>query len=174
MVYTRIGRSGLDLVKLIKDILEILVFIHNHNVIHRDIKPSNIIRRQTDGQLVLIDFGAVKQIQPQQQLDQEHDTPEHNTVAVGTRGYAPPEQYAGYPKLCSDIYAVGVIGIQALTGIPPHQLLLDSETGEISLHHLANVSDEFAQILKKMVRYHFPHRYQSVTKVLEDLCTLSP
>jgi len=163
-----------QVVKLIKGLLEILVFIHEHNVIHRDIKPSNIIRRQTDGQLVLIDFGAVKQIQPQQKLDQEHDTQEHNTVAVGTRGYAPSEQYAGHPTLSSDIYAVGVIGIQALTGIPPHQLVLDSETGEISWRHLANVSDELAQILEKMVRYYFMDRYQSVTKVLEDLSTLPP
>ncbi|MEQ9353809.1 CHASE2 domain-containing protein [Coleofasciculus chthonoplastes] len=163
-----------QVVKLIKGLLEIMVFIHEHNVIHRDIKPSNIIRRQTDGQLVLIDFGAVKQIQPQQKLDQEHDTQEHNTVAVGTRGYAPSEQYAGHPTLSSDIYAVGVIGIQALTGIPPHQLVLDSETGEISWRHLANVSDELAQILEKMVRYYFMDRYQSVTKVLEDLSTLSP
>lgn len=161
-----------QVVKLIKGLLEILVFIHEHNVIHRDIKPSNIIRRQTDSQLVLIDFGAVKQIQPQQKLDQEHDTQEHNTVAVGTRGYAPSEQYAGHPTLSSDIYAVGVIGIQALTGIPPHQLVLDSETGEISWRHLANVSDEFGEILEKMVRYYFMDRYQSVTKVLEDLSTL--
>ncbi|MEQ9234889.1 MAG: hypothetical protein RIG66_12380 [Coleofasciculus sp. E2-BRE-01] len=137
-------------------------------------KPSNIIRRQTDSQLVLIDFGAVKQIQPQQKLDQEHDTQEHNTVAVGTRGYAPSEQYAGHPTLSSDIYAVGVIGIQALTGIPPHQLVLDSETGEISWRHLANVSDEFGEILEKMVRYYFMDRYQSVTKVLEDLLALQP
>jgi len=163
-----------QVVQLIKGLLEILVFIHDHNVIHRDIKPSNIIRRETDGRLVLIDFGAVKQIQPQQKLDQEHDSQEHHTVAVGTRGYAPSEQYAGHPTLSSDIYAVGVIGIQALTGIPPHQLVLDSETGEISWRHLANVSDEFAEILEKMVRYYFMDRYQSVTKVLEDLSTLSP
>ncbi|MEQ9668031.1 CHASE2 domain-containing protein [Coleofasciculus sp. G2-EDA-02] len=163
-----------QVVELLKGLLEILVFIHEHHVIHRDIKPSNIIRRQADDQLVLIDFGAVKQIQPQQKLDQEHDTQEHNTVAVGTRGYAPSEQYAGHPTLSSDIYAVGVIGIQALTGIPPHQLVLDSETGEISWRHLANVSDELAEILEKMVRYYFMDRYQSVTKVLEDLRTLSP
>ncbi|MEQ8973118.1 MAG: CHASE2 domain-containing serine/threonine-protein kinase [Coleofasciculus sp. C1-SOL-03] len=163
-----------QVITLIKGLLEILVFIHDHNVIHRDIKPSNIIRRQTDGNLVLIDFGAVKQIQPQQKLDQEHDTQEHHTVAVGTRGYAPSEQYAGHPTLSSDIYAVGVIGIQALTGIPPHQLVLDSETGEISWRHLANVSKEFAEILEKMVRYYFMDRYQSVTKVLEDLSTLPP
>ncbi|MEQ8961480.1 MAG: CHASE2 domain-containing serine/threonine-protein kinase, partial [Coleofasciculus sp. C2-GNP5-27] len=163
-----------QVITLIQGLLEILVFIHDHNVIHRDIKPSNIIRRQTDGNLVLIDFGAVKQIQPQQKLDQEHDAQEHHTVAVGTRGYAPSEQYAGHPTLSSDIYAVGVIGIQALTGIPPHQLVLDSETGEISWRHLANVSDELAEILEKMVRYYFMDRYQSVAKVLEDLRTLSP
>ncbi|HBB34747.1 MAG TPA: hypothetical protein DDZ80_30335 [Cyanobacteria bacterium UBA8803] len=150
--------------ELIKGILEVLSFIHEHSVIHRDIKPSNIIRRQTDDKLVLIDFGAVKQIQPQELSDQEN-----LTVAVGTRGYAPPEQYAGHPYFSSDIYAVGIIGIQAVTGIAPHQLSLAPETGEINWRHLANISEEFAQLLQKMVHYHFADRYQSASAVMEDL-----
>ncbi|HBL13017.1 MAG TPA: hypothetical protein DD379_16790 [Cyanobacteria bacterium UBA11162] len=153
-----------QVVQLLKDILEIIVFIHKHSVIHRDIKPSNIIRRQQDNQIVLIDFGAVKQIQPQHQTDQENVT-----VAVGTRGYAPPEQYAGHPSFSSDIYAVGIIGIQALTGIAPHQLSFSAETGDVSWRHLANVSEEFGSILEKMVCYHFAERYQSAALVMEEL-----
>lgn len=153
-----------QVVQLLKDILQILVFIHKHSVIHRDIKPSNIIRRQSDNQIVLIDFGAVKQIQPQHLSDQENVT-----VAVGTRGYAPPEQYAGHPSFSSDIYAVGIIGIQALTGIAPHQLSFSAETGDVSWRHLANVSEELGRILEQMVRYHFAERYQSVVLVMEDL-----
>lgn len=149
-----------QVVDLLKGLLEIMIFIHKNSVIHRDIKPSNIIRRQADGQVVLIDFGAVKQIQPQDQGDQEGAT-----VAIGTRGYAPPEQYAGHPSFSSDIYALGMIGVQALTGIPPHQLPVSLETGDINWRHLANVSQELGQILEKMVRYHFVERYQSVNVV---------
>lgn len=153
-----------QVVELLKGVLEILSFIHEHSVIHRDIKPSNIMRRHQDGKLFLIDFGAVKQIQPQERTDQESFT-----VAIGTRGYAPPEQYAGHPSFSSDIYALGMIGIQAITGIPPHQLTLSPDTGDISWRHLANVREEFAQIIDKMVRYHFPARYQTAGAVLEDL-----
>jgi CHASE2 domain-containing sensor protein/tRNA A-37 threonylcarbamoyl transferase component Bud32 len=147
----------------LKETLEILVFIHEHKVIHRDIKPSNIMRRESDNQLFLIDFGAVKQIQPQEPTDQEN-----YTVAIGTRGYAPAEQYAGHPTLSSDIYALGMIGIQALTGIPPYQLG-HSESGDVIWRHLVTVREEFAVILEKMVRYHFAARYQSAAEVLDDL-----
>jgi CHASE2 domain-containing sensor protein/tRNA A-37 threonylcarbamoyl transferase component Bud32 len=150
-------------IEFLQEVLKILEFIHHHKVIHRDIKPSNIMRRESDQQIVLIDFGAVKQIQPQDQTDQEN-----YTVAIGTRGYAPAEQYAGHPTFCSDIYALGMIGIQALTGIQTHQLN-HSESGDIVWRHLASVSEEFAQILEKMVRYHFAARYQTVAEVLQDL-----
>jgi CHASE2 domain-containing sensor protein/predicted Ser/Thr protein kinase len=153
-----------QVVKFVKEILEVLAFIHKHNVIHRDIKPGNIMRREADHQLFLIDFGAVKQIQPQDQSNEEG-----STIAIGTRGYAPPEQYAGHPSFSSDIYALGMIAIQALIGIPPHRLELDKATGELSWRHLANVSDEFAKILEKMVYYHFATRYQSADEVLKEL-----
>ncbi|MEW6499027.1 MAG: serine/threonine-protein kinase, partial [Cyanobacteriota bacterium] len=151
-----------QVIELLKGVVEILTFIHEHKVIHRDIKPSNIMRRQETGQLVLIDFGAVKQIRPPEQAEQENPT-----IAIGTRGYAAPEQYAGHPAFCSDIYALGMIGIQALTGIPPHQLPFES--CEVNWHRLANVQEEFAQILDKMVRYHFAERFQSAVEVMEAL-----
>lgn len=153
-----------QVIKFVKEILEVLAFIHKHNVIHRDLKPGNIMRREADGQLFLIDFGAVKQIQPQGSSNEEG-----NTIAIGTRGYAPPEQYAGHPSFSSDIYALGMIAIQALVGIPPHRLELSKETNELSWRHLANVSDEFARILEKMVYYHFAIRYQSADEVMKDL-----
>lgn len=153
-----------QVVKFVKEILAVLTFIHKHNVIHRDIKPGNIMRREADGQIFLIDFGAVKQIQPQDPSNEEG-----NTIAIGTRGYAPPEQYAGHPSFSSDIYALGMIAIQALIGIPPHRLELSKETNELSWRHLANVSEEFAQILEKMVYYHFAIRYQSADEVLKEL-----
>lgn len=106
--------------KLLKDILEVLVFVHQHNIIHRDIKPQNLRRRRSDGKIVLIDFGAVKEISALGVNPQGHSS---FTVAVGSPSYMPSEQASGKPKLSSDIYAVGMIGIQALTGIMPLNLV---------------------------------------------------
>jgi CHASE2 domain-containing sensor protein/predicted Ser/Thr protein kinase len=149
---------------LLKDILEVLAFVHEHRVIHRDIKPHNIIRSVKDNRLVLIDFGAVKQMQPP-----TAEQTELATVAIGTRGYAPPEQFAGHPRLCSDIYALGMIGIQAVTGIAPHDLQPDPETGNVMWRRWAQVSEELAAILDKMVCYHFSDRYQSAIAALQDV-----
>ncbi|MHC5599657.1 MAG: CHASE2 domain-containing protein [Nostoc sp.] len=151
-------------IEMLKQVLEVLEFVHQHRVIHRDIKPTNIIRCAPDNRLVLIDFGAVKLMQPP-----SSDQTELATVAIGTRGYAPPEQFAGHPRLCSDIYALGMIAIQAITGIPPQELYPDPETGNVIWRETASVSEELAAILDKMVCYHFSDRYQSATAVLQDL-----
>ncbi len=154
-----------EVVSCLKDLLQILKFIHARGVIHRDIKPSNLIRRKQDQRMVLIDFGAVKQIQPQMQA-------ENPTVAVGTAGYAPPEQFMGHPRLNSDIYAVGMIGIQALTGTPA-KLFERESTTELAWQHFAeDTSQELAEILNKMVAFDFQKRYQSVEEVLQSLDNL--
>jgi tRNA A-37 threonylcarbamoyl transferase component Bud32 len=156
-----------EVIKLLYELLHILEFVHHHGVIHRDLKPSNIIRRQTDGKLVLIDFGIAKKITTQLA------TAEHNTkftVAVGTPGYMPGEQAAGRPSFNSDIYALGMIGIQALTGTSPHLLQHDTKTGEILWHNPdLQVSPAFATILDKMVQQDFTQRYLSAQEVREAL-----
>ncbi len=154
--------SEAEVVDLLKDVLQILVFVHSYHVIHRDIKPSNLIRRERDSHLVLIDFGAVKQIQPQQ-MEESH------TLAIGTAGYAPPEQMMGQPRLNSDIYATGMMSIQALTGTPTKQLQRDPNTGALVWRHLAETSEGLAAVLDKMVYYDFSLRYQSAVEVLESL-----
>ena len=80
--------------------------IHVQKVIHRDIKPANIIRREIDNKLVLIDFGVVKN-----QIDSVGaGSPDSalTAFAVGTPGFAPPEQLAMRPVYASDVYALGV------------------------------------------------------------------
>ncbi|WP_353931132.1 CHASE2 domain-containing serine/threonine-protein kinase [Okeanomitos corallinicola TIOX110] len=157
-------KNEADVIKILQEVLEILVFIHSHKVIHRDIKPSNIMRCAEDNCLVLIDFGAVKLIQPK--IDEKTEVA---TVAIGTRGYSPPEQFAGHPRIASDIYALGMIAIQALTGVLPNELSADPETGNIVWRHLTNVSDELGAIIDKMTCYHFSDRYQSATSIIQDL-----
>lgn len=162
-----------QVIRLLKSVLEVLAFLHERRVIHRDLKPSNIMRRQFDQQLVLIDFGAVKQMQPQHYRTPDDNASEEGfTVAIGTRGYAPPEQLAGYPGLSSDVYALGMVAIQALTGRMPYQLSPNPETGTVVWRDLAQVSDEFAAILDHMICYYFNERYQSAIEVLRDLKAL--
>jgi serine/threonine protein kinase len=158
-------------IKIVRDLLQTLTFVHKNNVIHRDIKPSNIIRRHSDGKLVLIDFGAVKEVSTKQ-LDTQEQTP--FTIGIGTQGYAPSEQCFGRPHYSSDIYAVGMVGIKALTGIAPRELERDAN-GEIKWGDAygsklrSQVSISLAKILSKMVLDDFKQRYQSALEALEDL-----
>ncbi|MDF5722224.1 MAG: protein kinase [Rhizonema sp. PD37] len=169
--------SESQVVQMLHEVLSILLFVHRQGVIHRDIKPDNIIRRTSDNQLVLVDFGAVKQLRvvaghPEKALLSPvvYHT---GTVAIGTPGYMPTEQGHGKPRPNSDIYALGIIAIQALTGMSPIDLPEDPHTGEILWQHLVPVSKELATVLTKMVHYHFKDRYQSVSEVLQALESFS-
>ncbi|MCE2672374.1 MAG: tetratricopeptide repeat protein, partial [Microcystis sp. 53598_E5] len=152
-------------VALLTEILSILEFVHHKQVIHRDVNPFNLIRRSQDHQLVLIDFGAVKQISTQ--VVKEGKTV--STIAIGTPGYFPSEQAQGYPRFSSDIYAAGMIGLQALTGKDPEDIPLDARTGEILWQHLAMTSAEFSYVIERMIRYDFRQRYTSASEALIDL-----
>lgn len=158
--------SEAQVIALLQEILEILAFVHLQNVIHRDIKPSNILRRWRDNKLVLIDFGAVKQISTQA-LSSSGQT--SLSIAIGSPGYMPNEQLAGKPRFSSDIFAVGIIGIQALTGVNPKNLPEDPITCEIVWRELVQVSSDLADVLDKMVRYDFRQRYQSAIEALQAL-----
>lgn len=145
-----------QVITLLKEILEILEFVHQNEVIHRDINPQNLIRRRSDGKIVLTNFGAVKQI----------STGQTRTFA-GTVGYMPPEQGAVSAKLCSDVYTIGIVGIQALTGLHPSQLKVKVDTGDIIWRDKVQVSQSLVSILERMVRYDFKVRYQSAAEALQ-------
>jgi serine/threonine-protein kinase len=124
------------------------------------------MRRRADGKIVLIDFGAVKEIAAFT-VNSKGET--SLTVGIGTPGYMPSEQANGKPKFASDVYAVGIIGIQAVTGLLPAQLQEDSTTGEIIWRNHAQVSDRFAEVLNNMVRDHFSQRYKNASEALQVL-----
>lgn len=166
--------SETQVMQMLLEILSILEFVHQEGVIHRDIKPDNIIRRAADYKLVLVDFGAVKQLRSPLVTVGGQLTA---TVAIGTPGYMPTEQSQGKPRPNSDIYALGIIAIQALTGVPASQLLEDPDTGEINWQHLIPVNPGLVVILTKMVRYHFKERYQTATEALQacqELVNITP
>lgn len=158
-----------EVVILLRDILEVLEVVHKQGVIHRDLKPPNIMRRQ-DGRIVLIDFGAVKQISTSAINAGGQAQP---TVAIGTLGYMPPEQAQGRPRPCSDIYAVGAIAIQALVGESPINLE-DLNSGQIIWRDRIEVSPRLGEVLDKMICPNLSDRYQSATEVLQALHDLMP
>ncbi len=167
-------------IKLLYEILLALTILHQRNIIHRDLKPQNIRRYKKNRKIVLIDFGAVKEIQ---ELTVNPHGKTTITVPVGTPGYMPSEQTHGTPKLASDIYAVGIIGIQALTGFKPSQFAQNSQTNEIFesgklflkyqtgniFKYQVNVSQDLGDVLYKMVRYYFKFRYKNAFAALKDL-----
>lgn len=154
------------------DLLGILAFVHSHGVIHRDIKPSNLIRRASDRRLVLIDFGAVKQVSAQATALRSGLS---HTISIGTQGYMPSEQVAGRPQFSSDIYAVGILGIQALTGYPPTELHPDPHSGELEWqHYVPQANPALLDVLEVMVRYDFRTRYTTAVEALADLRKLPP
>jgi serine/threonine protein kinase/Flp pilus assembly protein TadD len=167
-------------VALLQDILQALAFVHDQHVIHRDIKPPNLMRRRLDGRIVLIDFGAVKQVSTQIVTAKSGHT--NLTISIGTQGYMPNEQLGGNPRFSSDLYAVGMIGIQALTGVHPRHLNEDVKTGEIQWRdalgrsqgnqRAAQATPELADFLDRMVRYDFRARYTTAGDALAALQAL--
>jgi eukaryotic-like serine/threonine-protein kinase len=160
--------SESQVLSFLTEILGVLKFLQSQDpqVIHRDIKPANIIRRSKDRKLVLIDFGAVKEWQAQQltQLGKP-------SIVIGTPEYMPAEQFKGKPRPSSDLYAVGMIAIQALTGLLP-SVLEEDEDGEAVWRSQAPISDWLADFLTKMVRRDFKKRYQTAaeaSQALQDL-----
>jgi serine/threonine protein kinase, bacterial len=152
-----------QVIGLLQEILDILVFIHGQGVIHRDIKPDNIMRRNVDRHLILIDFGAIKQVRNQPIANGQQTM----TVAIGTPGYMPIEQASGNPRASSDLYALGMIGIQALTGVNPYDLATDDGTGEFQWEHLTIADPRLIAIIQRMTRYHFKDRYLTATEALQ-------
>lgn len=121
---------------IVKELCDVLIFLHGKGIIHRDIKPSNILLAK-DGHIRLIDFDAART----RKEDLEQDT-----MLLGTRGYAPPEQY-GFAQTDerSDIYALGVTVKQ----------LLGSRAGKPG----------YRRILSKCTNLEPGRRYQSVRRV---------
>lgn len=155
--------SERQVTEMFQEVLGILVFIHGQGVIHRDIKPDNIMRRDSDRRLVLIDFGAIKQVRNQQVAHGQHTM----TVAIGTPGYMPIEQASGNPRASSDIYSLGMLGIQALTGVNPYELAEDDRTGELKWEHLTVANPQLVAIVQRMTRYHFKDRYLTAEEALQ-------
>lgn len=162
--------------QLLLDLLPVLQFIHQQGVIHRDIKPQNIIRRDSDKRLVLIDFGASKQLTATVQTKVG--------TMIGSHGYTPIEQMQdGIAYPASDLFSLGATCFHLLTGIAPSKLWMQYGFSWVTFwqRYLTNPStlrshqhSTLVKIIDKLLTTDLEKRYQSADQVIEDLTPLSP
>ncbi|MEO1432066.1 MAG: serine/threonine-protein kinase [Cyanobacteria bacterium J06633_8] len=153
----------------LNELLRILQFCHQKQIIHRDIKPENIIRRQNPaklkGQIVLVDFGASKVV-TQASMNQ-------TGTSIGSPEYVAPEQMRGKALFSSDIYSLGVTCIHLLTGRSPFDLYDINNDVWLWRNYLqTSINNNLGNILDKMLASTPARRYQTVDEVLADLNTL--
>lgn len=157
------GTFSEDKIKqLLINLLPVLQFVHDRHIIHRDIKPDNIIRRQEDGQLFLVDFGAAKYA---------HLTPQQQTgTIIGSAAYTAPEQLLGKATYNSDIYSLGITCLHLLTQVPPFDLFDSGENRWAWKDYLKQpLNSESTQILDKMIHTATKYRYQSPNEIITQL-----
>ncbi|PSB59725.1 serine/threonine protein kinase [Chroococcidiopsis cubana CCALA 043] len=148
--------------QLLNDLLPVLHFIHSRNIIHQDIKPANVIRRSSDGQLVLVDFSVAK-CATGPALGQTE-------TIIGSAEYAAPEQIRGKATFASDLYSLGVTCIHLLIQVPPFDIFDSSEDSWVWRCYLGlPVSDRLGQILARLLQNSTRWRYQLATEVIRDL-----
>ena len=164
----------LQAISILQEILNILQFIHHNNIIHRDIKPANIIRRCSDNKLFLIDFGAVKEVA----TEYTNTSGITLTRIIQSRGYTPVEQLDGHPRQNSDIYALGMMIMQGVTGFSINAIcnsttipFRDKQCNYIWQEYAPQISPKFKKIISKMIEYSLCNRYQTASEILT---TISP
>lgn len=164
--------SELEVMQWLMDLLPVLSYLHERQMVHRDISPDNIMLPDYPGaKPVLIDFGLVKQTLSKIYA-QSGDQPLEAGSFVGKFGYAPPEQIRmGYCSPSSDLYALGVTTLVLLTGKEPRSLI-DQSSLEWHWREDVEVSDRLAQVLTRMLHEQPRSRYQTTAAVLHDLTAL--
>jgi len=156
--------SEKEIIQWLRDLLDVLIYIHGKGIIHRDISPDNIMLLNGKQQPVLIDFGVVKYAETQLRTTGNS----HQPTQVGKGAYAPSEQLRGgecYPN--SDLYALAVTAIVLLTGKEPNALINYDSEWDWRSH--VKVNDQLAAVLDKMLKEKPSDRYQSAREVLKAL-----
>src|SRR4051812_19162516 len=137
-----------------------LTFLHDCGIVHRDLKPGNIFYE--NGYVKIGDYGLSKAIEPTQHSGQ--------TITVGTVHYMAPEIGGGRYDKSIDIYAMGAVLFEMLTGQPP---FLGASAGEILMKHVAsepdltNIEEPFKTVIRKAMAKNPAERYQSVQEMVE-------
>ena len=145
-----------SVIKWAKQLCDVLTYLHTRTppIIYRDMKPANVMLKP-DGNVMLIDFGAAREYKLTNQKD---------TVLLGTRGYAAPEQYRldGQSDARTDIYSLGVTMFRLLTGENPQELC--------AIRNLCpELSAGIEKILLKCTAAAKRERYQTAWELLDAL-----
>ena len=158
--------SETEVTQLLYQLLPVLDYIHELDIIHRDISPENLILRSQDGRPVLIDFGSVKQIAAT--VEQELSS-ESNKTRIGKAGYVPPEQFqSGSVDATSDLYALAATLVVLATGKEPQELY-DMYEGVWTWDRFISLGEPLNRVLKKMLAPSRVQRYPSASAVMQAL-----
>lgn len=167
-----------QIVELIRSIAHAVHHAHQRGVLHRDLKPSNIMVGESDGQPrpYILDFGVARNLE----ADAEQASLLTRTgELVGTLAYMPPEQIAGEVDVRSDVYAIGVILYQLLSGQRPYDLTGKSLVEALSVivdqpptpirEHLPGLERDLMVVVHKAMHHDVSLRYQSAAELADDL-----
>jgi serine/threonine protein kinase len=162
----------LQLVGFLTATLSTLGLLHKAGFVHRDLNPAHWIQPVDDSSLMLIDFNGAQKLRPLEalglevSLDREPDIT--TAFVIGTSGYMAPEQMQGHADVRSDLYALGLIAIQGVTGRSPSQFGRNIQ-GEICWQPLTPLRIELIDILTHLVRYRPQDRYSSAAEALHEV-----
>ncbi|NEQ31289.1 MAG: protein kinase, partial [Leptolyngbya sp. SIO4C5] len=150
---------------LLTQLLPVLVFVHQAQVIHRDIKPENILYAASSSTYFLVDFGASKYA--------DTEALKQAGTVIGSAGYAAPEQMLGQASFASDLYSLGVTCLYLLTGQHPFDLYSVGEDRWVWRPYVRQgVSLQLGYILERLLSRSLQRRYATAAAVLEDVQTL--
>lgn len=159
------------LIQFLKESLTALSVIHNAGLIHLNLKPSNLIRHGTTGKLMLTGLGVFHDI-----CDRawHSHSPTNPRDFNGSALYMAPEQQEDQPQFNSDLYALGMIAIQAATGYSSTELAtyaLETETAsaEEAWYYGIALDPRLVQLLNHLIHPSSQQRYQLAKDVLADL-----
>ncbi|MCG8368390.1 MAG: protein kinase [Pseudanabaenales cyanobacterium] len=159
-----------EVIYWLRDMLRVLEYLHDLNIVHRDISPDNIMFCRDRGLPVLIDFGLVNDALTKIWTETpDAPAPPRRASVVGKLGYSPPEQIRmGQCFPCSDLYALGVTAIVLLTGKNPNSLI-DQDSLEWQWRSHITLSEPLARILDRMLMQKPIDRYPSARDVMAAL-----
>jgi serine/threonine protein kinase/WD40 repeat protein len=145
---------------------DVLDLVHQHNYFHRDIKPENIMLRPS-GQLVLVDFGAAREMTQTYMANLD----DSGITTVSSAGYTPPEQEQGQAVPQSDFYALGRTMIYLMTAkLPNDSTIYNSRTNAFLWRPLApQISAPLADLVDDLIAPAAVHRPQTTAVILERL-----
>ncbi len=164
-----------EAIRLLLPIAYALDYVHDHNIINRDVKPSNILMTEK-GQPMLTDFGLVKIFGDQD----KNTTLTSSGTGLGTPDYMAPEQWTGEPTALSDLYSLGVVLYEMITGYRPYTadtpagVLLKQATESLPLpkKYIPDLPKDVESVLLKVLAKEPSDRYPNMHAFIDELQNL--